>query len=148
MSNSTPNPNSCQVKDEWGKFLSQGFNWDWFGTLTFRGEVGDKGANIKFSDFVRQVRHRCGHRVEFVRVTEQHKFRNVPHYHFLMGNVPDSVRRMGMVDWWWGKGYGIARVEKYDNSKGAGHYLGKYLLKQNSEILISRGLNKLARGNG
>jgi len=59
-----------------------------------------------------------------------------------MGNC-DSVRRMGMVDWWWGKGHGIARVEKYNKQLGAGYYLGKYLLKQNSDILVSRGVNKL-----
>lgn len=147
LNNSNPNNSNSQVKEAWGKFLSTQFDWDLFATLTFRDNVTERLANTRFKNFIRTMRHRTGHRSEFIRVTEYGKWnRAKPHYHCLIGNAKD-IRRLGMVDWWWGQGYGIARVEKYDSSKGAGYYLGKYLLKQNSDILISRGINKLAKGS-
>lgn len=159
---SNSNKTNCQVKEAWGDFLSKKFKWDLFVTLTFKDSVfytdkksgkvnsypiTNKIANIRFAEFMRTMRRRQKHRSEFIRVTEFGKWnRAKPHYHCLIGNAAD-IYRMGMVDWWWGKGYGIARVEKYDKSKGAGYYLGKYLLKSNSEVLLSRGINKLATDN-
>lgn len=128
----------------WGSFLAS-FPWDWFVTLTFRGEVGEWGAERKFRKLVRQMRHDAGHRVEWFRVTEWHKFRNVPHYHALFTDCK-QLRRLRYVDWWWGQGFGTARVSPYDKQLGAGCYLGKYLLKQDSDLSVSRGLKRFAPG--
>lgn len=128
----------------WGTFLAR-FPWEWFVTLTFRQHVGEWAAERKFRRLVRLMRHDAGHRVEWFRVTEWHKFRNVPHYHALMLDCGE-LRRMRYVDWWWGQGYGTARVFEYDKRLGAGHYLGKYLEKQDSDLSASRGLKRLAAG--
>lgn len=128
----------------WGVFLDR-FPWDWFVTLTFRGTVGEWGAERKFRRLVRTMRHDCGHRVEWFRVTEWHKFRNVPHYHALFTDCK-QLRRMRYVDWWWGQGFGTARIFPYDKRLGAGQYLGKYLMKQDSDLSASRGLKRFAAG--
>lgn len=128
----------------WGSWLDD-LPWDWFVTLTFRGIIGEWGAERKFRRLVRQMRYDCGHRVEWFRVTEWHKFRNVPHYHALFTDCK-QLRRMRYVDWWWGQGFGSARVFDYDKRLGAGHYLGKYLEKQDSDLSVSRGLKRFAAG--
>jgi len=53
-----------------------------------------------------------------------------PHFHTLMGNIPSSVRRMGIVDQWY-KSQGIARVYEYKKDMGAEEYLSKlcYMFK-------------------
>jgi hypothetical protein len=130
--------------ESWGAYIET-FPWEWFVTLTFRGYIGEWGAERKFRRLVQQMRHDAGHRVEWLRVTEWHKFRNVPHYHALMLDVK-QLRRMRYVDWWWGHGYGNARFIEYDTRLGAGHYLGKYLSKQNSDLSVSRGLKRFAAG--
>ena len=128
----------------WGGFLER-FPWDWFVTLTFRGTVGEWGAERKFRRLIQRMRHDCGHRVEWFRVTEWHKFRNIPHYHALFTDCK-QLRRMRYVDWWWGQGFGTARIFEYDKRLGAGHYLGKYLMKQDSDLSASRGLKRFAAG--
>lgn len=128
----------------WGTYIER-FPWDWFVTLTFRGFVGEWGAERKFRRLVRKMRNDAGHRVEWVRVTEWHKFRNVPHYHALFLDC-GQLRRMEYVDWWWGNGFGSARVVAYDTQLGAGHYLGKYLTKEASDLSLSRGLKRFATG--
>jgi hypothetical protein len=128
--------------ESWGGYIET-IPGGWLLTLTFRGPTGEWGAERKFRRLVRQMRHDAGHRVEWLRVTEWHKFRNVPHYHALMLDVK-KLRRMRYVDWWWGHGYGTARVFQYDTRLGAGHYLGKYLTKQDSDLSVSRGLGLAA----
>lgn len=127
----------------WGAFLAL-FPWEWFVTLTFRGPIGEWGAERKFKRLVYRIRQDCGHRSEWFRVTEWHKFRRVPHYHALMLDLAGARRRMRYVDWWWGQGYGTARVLKYNKRLGAGQYLGKYLVKAESDVSVSPGLKRLA----
>jgi hypothetical protein len=49
-----------------------------------------------------------------------------------------SVNRLGMKDWW--ERYGFARVEEYDPNQGASGYVGKYLVKADGGVLVSRKL--------
>jgi len=107
--------------------------------------TGEWGAERKFRKLVQLMRRDAGHRVEWFRVTEWHKFRNVPHYHALFTDCK-QLRRFRYVDWWWGHGFGTARVQPYDKQLGAGCYLGKYLLKQDSDLSVSRGLKRFAAG--
>lgn len=140
--NYTKNPFVCQ----WGQLLSQ-FDWDLFITLTFRNPVGVWGADKCFWNLIKTIRKDIGHRVEFVRITEWHKFRAVPHYHILMLNAK-KVRRLKYVDWWWAR-YGMARIVAYQKELGARFYLGKYLMKaDSSDILISKRLQRYQTPEG
>jgi len=130
--------NYKQLNDAWGRLLSD-FPWDWFLTVTFKGWVGLWGAEMKWRALIRFIREETGHRFEWVRVTEWHKFRNVPHYHALLLNCK-GVNALRVINWWWGSGRGRARMYRYNKSLGAGFYLGKYLGKELSDITFSRGL--------
>jgi hypothetical protein len=118
------------------------YDWDWYVTLTFRNDIGEYYARENFQRFHKEIRHRNGYRPEFVRVTEYQQ-RGVPHYHSLMLNV-GGLRRMDMVDWCYNQ-FGISRIFPYDRDRGASYYLGKYILKGNGDIQLSRGLRKYSK---
>ncbi len=134
---------TCQAKirESWGNFLKEKFNFDWYVTLTFKDNVGEWGADRNFRRFVRELRHRAGHRVEFLRTTEWQKQRNVPHYHLLMGNCSE-IHRMEMVEWC-KNNFGYSRILPYDRNLNASYYIGKYVTKENFDLLVSRGIKKL-----
>ena len=74
---------------------------------------------------------------------DEYQVRGAIHYHGLIGNVPDSVRRMDYVDYCW-EHYGKAIIEKYDSSRGAAFYMSKgcYAFKK-GEIVFSDTLKSL-----
>ena len=59
---------------------------------------------------------------------QEYQRRGVIHFHSLIGRIPESVRRLDWMDSWDDLA-GFARIEKYDSTKGARFYLGKYVLK-------------------
>jgi len=69
---------------------------------------------------------------------EYQTWRGVPHFHALLGGVA-HLRRDEAWSWWFGK-YGIAKIEPYDRSLGAGYYLCKYVVKEFGDIQFSQGL--------
>ena len=50
------------------------------------------------------------------------------------------MRRLDLVDWWHGNGYGFARVLPYKKELGGRFYLCKYLTKELGDIEFSRNL--------
>ncbi len=132
--------NKTTLIEAWGEELAQ-YPWDLFMTLTVKGRIGKRRAKERVWALLKAIRKAEGHRIEFIGVEDRHKWRSVPHYHFLVLNVK-RVRRMRWVDWWYRKGYGTARIYKYDKKRGARFYMAKHLLDPDSDILISRCLKK------
>lgn len=135
----------------WGGFLTdlgdRAGGWDWWATLTFRDRSDDEIARgwtkvgVKYSQeaygrFMAHLRDVRGiGEPTWVRGTEYPPWRDVPHFHALIGHV-HQVRRDEAWSWWFGR-YGIARIEPYDRSLGAGYYLCKYVVKELGDIRFS-----------
>lgn len=123
-----------------------GFKWDWFGTWTFTPKWKDPQRQYKgiipiheeaaAKAFYRMI-HNLNRQSYGVRYTKD-KSRGVVyalgreyqrngqiHYHGLIGGIPDRIRRMDWVDYWWQKGHGIARIFDYLSGHGAEQYLSK-----------------------
>lgn len=145
----------AELKQAWGKFLTElgdkAGGWDWWATLTFRDrteaeqalgwtKVGWQYSGKAWDKLVTELGLRKGlHDVWWVRGREYQHWRGVPHFHGLIGGVANE-RRLTMMDWWYQR-YGIARIEPYDRSLGAGFYLCKYVTKELGDIQFSEGLS-------
>ena len=141
-----------ELKQAWGSFLTElgdkAGGWDWWATLTFREPPQDSPGWTKigwgysgkaWDTFTRELGLRKGlHDLWWVRGREYQTWRGVPHFHGLIGGVQD-LRRDEAWSWWFTK-YGIARIEPYDRSLGAGFYLCKYVTKELGDIQFSPGL--------
>ena len=123
---------------EWLDLLDKKLGWDWYVTLTFANdrkapEAADKAYRLfihKLNRAVYGVRYtRRGEGVWWVRATEHHRYRDVIHYHALIGGV-FNVRRLTWMDVWSNEmGEGWARIQPYDRRRGARYYLAKYIAK-------------------
>lgn len=142
-----------ELKGAWGQFLTdlgdRSGGWDWWFTGTFRDKSSPEAPHWTkpgwgytgkaWDKFVVELGLRKGlHDVRWVRGREYQQWRGVPHFHALIGGVAD-LRRDGAWSWWFEK-YGIARIEPYDRSRGAGYYLCKYVTKELGDIQFSLGL--------
>ena len=143
------------LKQAWGDWVDQvgerKGGWDWFTTLTFRDrteeevaqgwtKVGWTYSERACNEFLGQVRELKGlDDIWWVKCREIQHWRGVPHWHLLVGGVQD-LRRMDLVDWWYGQGYGFARVLPYDRELGARFYLCKYVTKELGDIRFSSNL--------
>ncbi len=143
-----------EIKQAWGSWLTelgdQVGGWDWWATLTFRDrsdqeiargwtKVGwqySQGAFDRYMGFLRSLRG-IGEPT-WVRGREYQTWRGVPHFHALITGVA-HLRRQEAWEWWF-KRYGIARIEPYDRSLGAGFYLCKYVTKELGDIRFSQDL--------
>lgn len=152
VNDSTDGGNRQALEDAWGKFMTdlgdRAGGWDWWATLTFREppstsptwtKIGWGYSGRAWDTFIEELGARKGmFDVKWVRGREYQKWRGVPHFHGLIGGVQD-LRRDGAWAWWF-KRYGIARIEPYDRSLGAGFYLCKYVIKELGDVQISPGL--------
>lgn len=127
----------------WAAFLNKPeWHWQWYGHFTFRDRDPDASGLRRFvhpeaalkvwDGFIHQVnREIYGNRyykrkkdgVVWARATE-FQVRGAIHYHAIIGRVPDTVRRMDYVDYWFSKA-GLARIYQYEQNKGAEGYLSK-----------------------
>lgn len=119
------------LPSQWSQFLSP-FPWNWWATFTFRDLTHPEAAGKVFDHMVHQLNKEIfGNRyykkknigVIWARGTEYQK-RSAIHYHALLGNIPDRVRRMDYVDLWFTMA-GIARIFDYVPGLGAEHYMSK-----------------------
>lgn len=60
------------------------------------------------------------------------------HYHALLSGVGDLFRSDSWSTWF--HTYGMARIEPYDECRGAGYYLCKYVVKGMGELAFSDNL--------
>jgi len=151
--NISERPRQHELRQAWGQFVTdlgdQNGGWDWYATLTFR-DISYPGAphwtkpglgytKRAWDRFVVELGLRKGlHDVRWVYGREYQQWRGVPHFHALIGGV--AGLRLEEAQSWWFRNYGIARIEPYDRSRGAGFYLCKYVNKQFGDIHFSKGL--------
>lgn len=124
-------------------------DWEWYATLTFRDpqdprfpnwtKIGWKSAHNALQSFNNALVMELDYiNPAWVGCMELQK-RGVPHWHMLVAGV-ENQRRMTWVDWWYAY-YGIARILPYQQELGAKYYLGKYLMKDQTDIRFSPFLN-------
>lgn len=124
------------MREAWGTWLSELWDWEWFVTLTFRNpSMGRGAANKIWRTWVREMEKSSGKAPGFFRVSERTPYRYAPHYHALMLNV-DGLRRLKWLDRWVELA-GWARVLPYYPTNGAAYYVSKYIAKDISEMLFS-----------
>lgn len=123
---------SQPLREAWTATLGQA-RFDWFTTLTFRHNVSEQTANEAWSDWLRWVRRKAGHRVEWFRVTERTSA-GVIHYHALVGRCA-GLRRLSALDYWRHR-YGFGQVKHYSSGLGAQYYLSKYVSKDATGELL------------
>jgi hypothetical protein len=139
-----------EITDAWVGLLCQ-YEWDHYSHFTFRPNERITGINRKIVTFIHpesatkalrrltnslnkqifgQRYHKRPHEGIIVAAAMERQESGNPHIHALMGNIPGSIRRMGIVDEWYSK-QGIARVYEYQKGMGAEQYLSKlaYLFK-------------------
>lgn len=116
-----------------GNFLSR-YDWDWWGTITFREDVGTYTAENRIKQFLRWLeRQKPRRRVAAFYALERHRWRGdnstlTPHLHFLVTGVADLRRDLA-----WRYSFdrnGRTQIEPYDPGKGAAYYISKYVGKE------------------
>jgi len=131
---SSPRPQSALVQ-AWATFLGR-WSWDWFATLTFRGEVHPEAADKRFRVWVSKINRalygprwwKHGQGVRWVRALETQR-RGVIHYHALLGGVGvDELRRLSWMDEW-NRLAGYARIEPPADGAAVRGYCAKYVAK-------------------
>lgn len=115
-----------------GEFLSQ-FPWDWFVTITWRQDITDYGAWRRIRAWLCWLEREARNHVGAYIAVEYHRWRSgpnylVPHAHLLVLGVA-HLQRTAV----WKRTYerhGRARILPYDPTKGASHYVSKYVAKE------------------
>lgn len=155
LDTNTDNNKSQALKQAWGEWADsvgdRRGGWDVFTTLTFRDrtpeevaagwtKVGWAYSKTACNAFLRHIGEVKGlEDIHWLRTREIQRDRGVPHWHALIGGV-GQLRRMDLVDWWYGQGYGIARVLPYERKLGAAFYLCKYVTKELGDVEFSLNL--------
>jgi hypothetical protein len=121
--------------EAWAGFLGR-WSWDWFCTLTFRGEVHPEAADKRFRVWVSKINRalygprwwKHGQGVRWVRALETQR-RGVIHYHALLGGGGlDELRRLTWMDEW-NDLAGYARIEPPADGAAVRGYCAKYVSK-------------------
>lgn len=122
--------------EAWVNFLSQ-WPWDWFCTLTFRGDaVHPESAAKRFGVFSCKINrslygnrwYKRGLGIRWVRALEMQR-REVGHYHALVGG--SGVVELHRLSWMdsWNELAGFARIERPRNRGSVVSYCVKYVTK-------------------
>jgi len=146
-------PTREEVKDEWGRWLTESFEpFDWWTTLTFdpkRGPSGVDGhtavgwalSDRYWREWLSEVTGDDGStglvasRSWWIRGREPNPWRYGTHFHALIGGVENLNRTAAWRAWFFR--HGMARIEPYDPRKGAGWYVAKYVVKELGDIRFS-----------
>ena len=114
------------LRQGWVDLLS-GYRFTWFTTLTFRDLPKTYTAINRFNAFIRGIQRKEKVDIGYYVGMEFTKL-GCPHFHSLMGNL-EGVRRDKWWKWWFTR-YGAGRIEPYDPTLGASHYITKYVTKR------------------
>lgn len=130
MSNHSPQTTRLsgqELREHHAHFLER-FPWELFGTVTTKRPMSEERAEREvWPQFEREVRRRLGHRFDFVRVKEPFEYRPGCHIHFLALDC-EGLYRLSLVDWAWHH-IGKLHLVPYNPALGAGHYITKYVVK-------------------
>lgn len=139
---------------EWGDWLAAQWEWSWFVTMTFdpkkvthgtRDLWGWAATDRAWAEFIEHVtpsargEQGLSGAVWWVRGREPHHDSGGTHFHGLIGGIPPNVSRREA--WAWLKERcGMNRIEPYEPSRGAAHYLTKYVVKELGDVQFSSDL--------
>jgi len=114
------------LRDSWAAWLSTGFKWDYFGTVTFR-EALPPGRGETVINSIAKTLKRHGMGIAFIGM-EKHVSRFL-HAHFLYQSRP-ALHEPAHAIW---KDlydtYGYSRVEEIRDPTEAARYVTKYCVK-------------------
>lgn len=108
------------LREGWAHFLD-GFEWDWFGSLSFRQPQTPEAAQRRFAGWVRRVEQRSCGAVNWFYVIENSPA-GLAHVHCL-AKTHRSISVSDMRGAWSLNGF--ADIVRYDPSRGARFYLVK-----------------------
>lgn len=150
-----PETGRRRLVEAWADFLGR-WSWEWFCTLTFRGNaVHPEAADKRFRVWVSKVNRELygprwwkhGQGVRWVRALEVQR-RGVIHYHALLGGAGvDELRRLTWMDEW-DRLAGYARIEPPANGAAVRSYCAKYVAKGGEVDLWSGPRRRPPRGLG
>ena len=131
-----PGPSGDELTPAWVNLLGR-WRWDWFATLTFRGDtVHPEAADKRFRIWISKInRSLYGPRwskqkkgIRWVRALELQR-RGVIHFHALLGG--DGLSELRRLSWMdeWDKLAGWARIEPPRSSEAVRAYCSKYVVK-------------------
>jgi hypothetical protein len=139
---------TAALRDAWIVFLGR-WQWEWFGTFTFRAEVHPEAADKRFRVLCSKInrelygprwyKKRAG--VPWVRALEYQR-RGVIHYHALFAGVQDLRRFSWMEEW--DRLAGFARIEPIRMADAVQRYVSKYVIK-GGEIDLGGSLYEASR---
>jgi len=110
--------------DSWGRWLDE-FGWGWFATLTFRNPKGWRVTCL--ADRIVQWGHAFTGRGCCAFVCSEHG-KQSGRYH-LHGLINVSSAGCRILDDQWRKRFGFSNFRRFQQGRGAAHYVGKYILK-------------------
>lgn len=109
------------------------YPWEWFMTATFNGRFSPAAGRRAIQRFFKRLEKRFERSIPRFWVQEYSMYGEGPHYHALVGNVNKAAdghsAEIAWKIWTSGKGHGRMETQKYDARKGAGFYMGKYVIK-------------------
>ena len=125
-----------ELTEAWSSFLDR-WPWDWFATLTFRGDaVHPETAEKRFRVWISKINRtlygprwaKHGKGVRWVRALERQR-RGVVHFHALIGG--DRLVELRRLTWMdkWDELAGFARIEPPRSSEAVRRYCAKYVIK-------------------
>lgn len=121
-----PGVASNTLREGWLHLLDR-YRWTWFTTLTWRDLPKTYTAINQTKKWLKAIEKDERIDIGYFMCLEYTKLQNRPHTHLIMGNL-EGIRRS---KWWstWYTQHGAARILPYDQGKGAGYYLTKYVVK-------------------
>jgi hypothetical protein len=121
---------SERIQDDLTEMVNQ-YVWKFYVTGTFghdRETFSPYTVKRRFFVFLNELRKKSGSKsTDFFFGTEPHKT-GLLHQHILLGSQL-LIDDPGLIQALWHEKYGFCKAEKYDASKGAAHYLTKYVTK-------------------
>jgi hypothetical protein len=107
-----------------------GFQWDWYVTLTFAGDVKTFTARNRCNAWLRALEKAAGQPIAWYRGDEYGEKLGKFHMHLLIGGVAHLHRFSWMKRW---ERTGYARIFEFDPERAAPFYVSKYVTKQAGE---------------
>jgi hypothetical protein len=153
------------VRDAWGRWLSDSWDWDWWVTLTFdpvsidsggkfapgsatHTSVGWQRSQRSWDAWLSRIEDKPaagGLRSSFwFRGREPNPNRRGTHFHALVGGVAHLSRRDAWQSWF--TDHGLARIEPYNPRRGAGFYVSKYVVKELGDLRFSENAGAFLKG--
>lgn len=124
---------SADLRDSMAEWIDQKGPWEIWMTGTFDPEKSYKDTirtKVAFGRFIGDLRKKYGlYSVEYFMAVERFHHGEFTHIHAVLRGL-ENLRYRQIGETWRERHNGIEQVEKYNQGKGANHYLTKYVTKE------------------